>query len=98
MSGNKRGRPTESLKDYMLRVRLNQEEIKMLDFLCERENLRRSQMIRQLIIGAIRTEFATWFDENPEMTYFDITAQQHLIRDLEEDFPLIDEIDVNTNK
>lgn len=98
MSESNRGRPTDSLRDYMLRVRLSREEMKMLDFLCERENLRRSQMIRQLIIEGIRSEFATWFDNNPEKVHLDISSQRQLIKDLEDEFPLIDEIDVNYDK
>lgn len=46
----KRGRPTsENAKDYMLRVRMNNETIKKLDKCCEEENKSRSEIVRECI-------------------------------------------------
>ena len=47
MATNKMGRPTESLKDYMLRVRMDKETLDKLDTCCEAENLSRSEIVRK---------------------------------------------------
>ncbi len=44
------GRPaSEFSKDYMLRVRMNEKDLEMLDYLCSLENQSRSEIIRLLI-------------------------------------------------
>ena len=44
----KRGRPTsENPKDYMLRVRMDEETLKQLDECCEELNLSRSEVVRR---------------------------------------------------
>ena len=46
----KRGRPTtENSKDYMLRVRMNDETIKKLDKCCKEEQKSRSKIVRECI-------------------------------------------------
>lgn len=47
MAAQKMGRPTDSLKDYMLRVRMDRETLEKLDFCCETENLSRSEVVRK---------------------------------------------------
>ena len=47
MATKKVGRPTDSLKDYMLRVRLDIETLEQLDKCCEVENLSRSEIVRK---------------------------------------------------
>ena len=43
-----RGRPvSENPKDYMLRVRLDQETLEQLDKCCETERLSRSEVVRR---------------------------------------------------
>lgn len=49
MATKKVGRPTDSVKDYMLRVRLDMETLKQLDKCCEVENLSRSEIVRDNI-------------------------------------------------
>lgn len=44
----KKGRPvTENPKDFMLRVRLDQETLEQLDDCCEATNKSRSEIVRQ---------------------------------------------------
>lgn len=44
------GRPyAEKPKDYMFRMRMDNETLKKLDELCTKNNLSRSEMVRQLI-------------------------------------------------
>lgn len=44
----RRGRPvSESPKDFMLRVRLDQETLEQLDECCEAEQLSRSEIVRK---------------------------------------------------
>lgn len=44
----KRGRPaSESPKDYMLRVRLDQQTLQQLDQCCEAESMSRSEIVRK---------------------------------------------------
>lgn len=50
MATKKSGRPTDSPKDYMLRVRMDNETLKKLDECCDRENLSRSEMVRACIV------------------------------------------------
>lgn len=38
---------TDNPKDYMLRVRMNQETLKQLDECCEAEKLSRSEIVRR---------------------------------------------------
>ena len=46
----KRGRPTiENSKDYMLRVRMDNEIIKKLDICCKEEDKSRSEIVRECI-------------------------------------------------
>lgn len=47
MATKKIGRPTESLKDYMLRVRMDKETLKKLDYLANNANVSRSEIIRK---------------------------------------------------
>lgn len=47
MTAKKMGRPTESPKDYMLRVRLDKETLDKLDECCEVEQLSRSEVVRK---------------------------------------------------
>lgn len=47
MATSKMGRPTESPKDYMLRVRMDQETLEKLDECCEAEKLSRSEVVRR---------------------------------------------------
>lgn len=47
MATKKVGRPTDSLKDYMLRVRLDVETLAQLDMCCKIENLSRSEIVRK---------------------------------------------------
>lgn len=51
MATRKMGRPTDSPKDYMLRVRLDAETLKMLDACCEKQNASRSEVVRNGIKG-----------------------------------------------
>lgn len=44
----KKGRPvSENPKDYMLRVRMDEQTLQRLDECCEAENLSRSEVIRK---------------------------------------------------
>lgn len=44
------GRPvSECSKDYMLRVRMCEKDIEMLDFLCSLKNKSRSELIRLIV-------------------------------------------------
>lgn len=44
----KKGRPvSENPKDYMLRVRMDEQTLQQLDECCEAENLSRSEVIRK---------------------------------------------------
>lgn len=44
----KKGRPvSENPKDYMLRVRMNEQTLQQLDECCEAENLSRSEVVRK---------------------------------------------------
>lgn len=47
MATRKVGRPTESLKDYMLRTRLDKETLEKLDFLTKELKLSRSEVVRK---------------------------------------------------
>lgn len=40
---------TDNPKDYMLRVRMDTETVDKLDFLCEKRNATRSQIVRDSI-------------------------------------------------
>ena len=46
MATSKMGRPTDSPKDYMLRVRLDKETLSMLDECCEAKKITRSEVVR----------------------------------------------------
>lgn len=44
----KKGRPvSENTKDYMLRVRMDEQTLQQLDECCEAENLSRSEVVRK---------------------------------------------------
>jgi len=44
----KKGRPvSENPKDYMLRVRMDEQTLQQLDECCEAENLSRSKVVRK---------------------------------------------------
>jgi hypothetical protein len=44
----KKGRPvSENPKDYMLRVRVDEQTLQQLDECCEAENLSRSEVVRK---------------------------------------------------
>lgn len=44
----KKGRPvSENPKDYMLRVRIDEQTLQQLDECCEAENLSRSEVVRK---------------------------------------------------
>ena len=44
----KKGRPvTENPKDYLLRVRMDEQTLQQLDECCEAENLSRSEVVRK---------------------------------------------------
>jgi metal-responsive CopG/Arc/MetJ family transcriptional regulator len=44
----KKGRPvSENPKDYMLRVRMDEQTLQQLDECCEAENLSRSEVVRE---------------------------------------------------
>lgn len=44
----KKGRPvSENPKDYMLRVRMDEQTLQQLDECCEAENLSRSEIVRK---------------------------------------------------
>lgn len=44
----KKGRPvSENPKDYMLRVRMDEQTLQQLDECCEAENLSRSEVVRK---------------------------------------------------
>ena len=46
----KKGRPvSENPKDYMLRVRMDEQTLQQLDECCEAENLSRSEVVRKWI-------------------------------------------------
>ncbi len=48
----KKGRPvSENPKDYMLRVRMDEQTLQQLDECCEAENLSRSEVVRKGIQG-----------------------------------------------
>lgn len=55
MATAKMGRPTDCPKDYMLRVRMDQETLRKLDVCCKLENLSRSEIVRKAI--------KEWFDK-----------------------------------
>lgn len=45
---SRKGRPmSENPKNYMLRVRMDQETLKHLDICCESEHLTRSEIVRR---------------------------------------------------
>ena len=47
----KKGRPvSENPKDYMLRVRMDEQTLQQLDECCEAENLSRSEVVRKGIL------------------------------------------------
>ena len=50
MATKKSGRPTESTKDYMLRVRMDNSTLEKLDECCSYENLSRSEVVRKSIV------------------------------------------------
>lgn len=41
--------PSENPKDFMLRVRMDQETLEKLDALCRKEGLSRSELVRRAI-------------------------------------------------
>lgn len=45
----KMGRPTDSTKEYMLRVRMNSEALKKMDKCCEIKKISRSELVRECI-------------------------------------------------
>ena len=47
MATRKIGRPTDSPKDYMLRVRMDSEKLMMLDACCKKQNTSRSEIVRR---------------------------------------------------
>lgn len=47
MATPKMGRPTDSPKDYMLRVRLDAQTLAMLDTCCEKKGISRSEVVRE---------------------------------------------------
>lgn len=47
MAARKMGRPTESRKDYMLRVRMDSETLEKLDACCKAGKLSRSEIVRK---------------------------------------------------
>lgn len=48
MVAKKKGRPvSENPKDYMLRVRMDEQTLQQLDECCEAENLSRSEVVRK---------------------------------------------------
>ncbi len=47
MATEKMGRPTDSIKDFMLRTRLDQKTLTMLDSISKQENLSRSEVVRK---------------------------------------------------
>lgn len=47
MVAKKVGRPTDSLKDYMLRARLDKETVEKLDYLAESFKISRSEVVRR---------------------------------------------------
>lgn len=47
MVAKKVGRPTDSLKDYMLRARLDKETVEKLDYLAESLKISRSEVVRR---------------------------------------------------
>lgn len=47
MVAPKMGRPTDSPKDYMLRVRLDAQTLAMLDACCEENGTSRSEVVRE---------------------------------------------------
>jgi len=50
----KKGRPvSENPKDYMLRVRMDEQTLQQLDECCEAENLSRSEVVRKGIQNSI---------------------------------------------
>ena len=46
MATKKIGRPTDSPKDYMLRVRMDKTTLEKLDTCCAAKNLSRSEIVR----------------------------------------------------
>ncbi len=48
MAAMKKGtKLTDNPKDYMLRVRMDEETVKKLDTVCETDNLSRSEVVRK---------------------------------------------------
>lgn len=47
MATSKMGRPTESPKDYMLRVRMDKDTLTKLDECCKADGLSRSEVVRK---------------------------------------------------
>ncbi len=46
MATKKVGRPTDSLKNYMLRTRMDSETVQMLDVVCGAKQKTRSEVVR----------------------------------------------------
>lgn len=46
MAANKMGRPTENKKDFMLRVRLDNEQVEKLSYLEMKMSLTKSEIVR----------------------------------------------------
>lgn len=46
MVANKMGRPTDNKKDYMLRVRLDNEQVEKLNFLESKLKMSKSEIVR----------------------------------------------------
>ena len=49
MPQKKMGRPTDSPKTFMLRVKMDKETLAKLDVCCEREKTNRSEFVRRSI-------------------------------------------------
>ena len=49
LSGRKTGRPTDSPKNFMLRVKMDKDTLDKLDKCCKAEKLNRSEFVRKNI-------------------------------------------------
>lgn len=49
VAGKKLGRPTDSPKNYMLRVKMDKKTLEQLDECCKIENMNRSEFVRRNI-------------------------------------------------
>lgn len=70
MKNKKIGRPTDNRKDFMLRVRMDDQTLMLLDEICSYYERSRSEVVRALIDRAAKDEILTTIDGNRAGTLF----------------------------